>query len=99
MPINLPHRDPDTGDLVNVRHYDTAEVSAMFHVSEAWVRRQCGGPDPAWPHLRMANRIWFSDDDVDRILELATHDPDAIPREYVPRLGTPLTDTDLEGVR
>jgi hypothetical protein len=70
----------------------------MLGVSESHVRRQAGSLG-LWPHLRLANRLLFSVDHVERIVELSTVDPDAIPTDYVPQLGTPMSDADLEGVR
>lgn len=99
MPINLPHRDPDTGELRDMPHFDIDEVAAMLHVSPTHVRRRSTGTGQ-WPHLRLAHRVWFSAEHVERIIELSTIDPDRIPEgEDIARLGTLLSDTDLEGVR
>lgn len=100
MPENFPRRDPDTGDLVDVPHFDVAELATRLHVSMSHVRRMCATPYPAWPHRRIASHLWFDPEHVERIMELSTVDPDAIPDGSGPaRLGTPLSDDDLEGVR
>jgi tRNA-dihydrouridine synthase len=99
MPDLFVRRDPATGEAIQVPYYDAAEVAPMVGVSESHVRRKAKAGE--WPHENPSGRRpIFTLDHVERIHELSTVDPDAIPDGSGPaRLGTPMSDTDLEGVQ
>lgn len=99
MPDLFTRRDPDTGEPIQVPYYDAAEVGPMIGASESHVRRMAKAKK--WPHENpTGRRPIFTLDHVERIHELSTVDPDAIPEGSRPaRLGTPLSDADLEGAQ
>lgn len=100
MPDLFTRRDPATGEAVQIPYYTAAEVGPMVGASESHVRKMAR--EGRWPHENpTGRRPIFTLDHVERIHELSTVDPDAIPgaNGYVPRLGTPLSDTDLESLR
>jgi hypothetical protein len=99
MPTPFPTLDPDTHALRMVDYFDTAEIVDMLPVSVTTVRRMVKAG--RWPATHMAGRIYMSPEHLARVVELCTTDPDAIPdqSEQPTRLGTPVSDADLEGVR
>ena len=102
MPEQFPTLDPTTGELVEVTYYDIAEVAAMLHVSESTVRRNLFAKSDPWPHLTIGRGHWMSASDIGWVVAQSTVDPPpfpGVPEAGPARLGTPLTDRDLEGIR
>jgi hypothetical protein len=99
MPDLYLRRDPDTGESIQVPYYDVDETAELLHVAAATVRRKARRSE--WPHENpTGRRPIFTLDHIERIHELSTVDPDAIPEGSRPtRLGTPVDDEDLEGVQ
>jgi len=103
MPTPFPELDPDSGTLVQVDYYAVGEVADMFHMSHSTVRRRIRAGE--WPSFEPVNGTYYlSAHHVAEVVQLLTHaarppvlagDDDDPP----PRLGIPLADTDLEGVR
>lgn len=100
MTVDFPRRDADTNQLVMVTHYTVDELADMLHVSRASVHRKC--QTGAWPHLDVLHTRYFAPEHVERIVELLTVDPDALPEYGVtdpPRLGVvsdPVDDEPLQ---
>lgn len=102
MPVPFPTLDPDTGTLVPTDYYTVGEVADLLHVSHSTVRRRIKAGD--WSFFSpMTGAYFFSPAHVAEVMERQTHhapelsECDATPPP--PKLGTPLTDTDLEGIR
>ena len=97
MPVSIPTYDETTHELVPVAYYNPTEVAEMLPISETTVRRLL--TEQAWPHVVFSGHRFMSAEQIGRAVELAMVDPDAIPEGDEPaRLGTPMTDTDLESV-
>jgi hypothetical protein len=94
MPISFPHRD-DTGHLIDVDYFTPEEVAHRLHVSREVVRRNCF--TDRWPHLRVQRRYYMNAEQIGRVLEIMTHDPDTIPN-WTPILGVAVDPDDVEGV-
>lgn len=98
MPISFPHRDPSTGQLIDVEYFTPDEVAHMIHVARDTVRRNCAMD--RWPHLRVQRRYFMNAEHIARVVEIMTHDPDQIPLwEGPPRLGVAVDLDDVEGVQ
>jgi len=99
MPVSFPTLNPDTGELVPTDYYTVGEVAAMLHVSHSTVRRRI--LDREWPHLTIAQAHYMSAEHVARVVAMHTvePEPELPPNDGRPKLGTPLTDKDLEGIR
>lgn len=100
MPEQFPTLDPATGELVDTTYYGIEEVAAMLHASPSVVRRRILAGE--WPHLTIARKHWMSAEDVAWVVADATVEPPpfpGVPEGGPPKLGTPLTDKDLEGIR
>jgi excisionase family DNA binding protein len=99
MPVSFPTLDPDSGELVPVDYFTVGEVAALLHVSHSTVRRRVLANE--WPHLTIAGGHYLNAVQVAAVVRMHTVEPTpAVPEDTrPPRLGTPLTDTDLEGVR
>lgn len=100
MPESFPTLDPATGELVPVTYFDIDEAAEMLHVSPSTVRRKILSGE--WPHLTIARNHWMSVENIGWVVAESTVDPPpfpGIPTGGPPKLGTPLTDRDLEGIR
>lgn len=100
MPIEFPHRD-ENGDIVSVTYYAAGEAAPRLHVTHATLREKCKRGE--WPHLRMGGRIYLSDEQLARIVEMLTVDPDEIGSAWNPPgdgeriLGIVADDDEAEG--
>lgn len=99
MPVPFPTLDPETGELVPTDYYTVGEVAELFHVSHSTVRRMI--LDGKWPHLTIAHSHYMSAAHVAEVVAMNTHEPGpAVPElDRPPKLGIPLSDRDLEGIR
>jgi AraC-like DNA-binding protein len=99
MPVLFPTLDPETGELADMTYYTLGEVAERLHVSHTTVRRRILAGD--WPHLSIAQQHYMSAEHVARVMAMSTVEPArAIPEcEGPAKLGTPLADRDLEGIR
>lgn len=95
MPVVFPTLDPATGELVDRTYYTVEEAADRLHVSHSTVRRRILAGE--WPHLTIAHAHYMSGEDLARVVAMHIVEPPA--PEDPPKLGTPLTDTDLEGFR
>jgi len=98
MPVPFPTLDPETGELTQVDYFTLGEVAALLHVSHTTVRRRILADE--WPHLTIAQTHYMSAAHIAQVVDMHTVEPaPAVPEDpRPPRLGTPLTDTDLEGL-
>lgn len=102
MPETFPTLDPATGELVEIEYFSVDEVAAMLHLSSATVRRKIVDKQDPWPHITIIRGHWMSAADIGWVVAQSTVDPPpfpGIPTGGPPRLGIPLTDADLEGIR
>lgn len=99
MPVPFPTLDPETGELVTMPYWTVGEVAALLHVSHSTVRRRILADE--WPHLTIAQAHYMNARHVAAVVAMHTVEPrPAVPEaEGPPKLGTPLSDTDLEGIR
>src|SRR5262245_2019923 len=99
VPVQFPTLDPATGELVPTDYYTVGEVAALLHVSHSTVRRRILAGE--WPHLTIAQGHFLSAEHIAAVVAMHTHEPGPAvpPGNGVPKLGTPLSDTDLEGIR
>jgi len=100
MPETFPTLDPATGELIPVLYYAIEEAAEMLHVSASSVRRRILAGE--WPHLTIARSHWMSAENIGWVVAQSTVDPPpfpGIPTGGPPKLGTPLSDKDLEGIR
>lgn len=99
MPVPFPTLNPDTGRLESMDYYTVGEVAELLHVSHSTVRRFILAGE--WPHLTIAHAHYMSAAHVAEVVAMNTHEAGpAIPEpEGPPKLGTPLADRDLEGIR
>lgn len=97
MPIDLPRRNDETGELEPGIAYLPREVAEMFHISLSYVHARCreGDRNP-WPHMRFGRRIYFLPEHIDGIYALAEH-----PRvpNGTSRLGRVIHDHEIEPVQ
>lgn len=98
MPVPFPTLDPATGELVTRDYFTIEEVAELLHMSPSTVRRRI--LDHAWPSLSIAQSHYMSAEHVAAVVAMHTVDPAPAVREdpAPPKLGTPLTDADLEGM-
>src|SRR5262245_42260044 len=101
MPVSFPTMDPDTGHLVDRDYYTVGEVAAMLHVSHSTVRRRILAGE--WDHLTIAQGHYMDAAMVVAVVEKHIHRAGPCPELDTdtgrrPRLGTPLSDDDLEGM-
>jgi excisionase family DNA binding protein len=99
MPTEFPHRDED-GEPYLVTYYTAGEAAPRLHVTHATLRDKCKRGE--WPHLRMGGRIYLSDEQLARVVEMLTVDPDEIGQSWRRdegdrRLGVVVDDDELEG--
>lgn len=100
MPVPFPTLNPDTGELETLDYYTVDEVAALLHVHANTVRRRINGGE--WPHLTIAQGHFLNAEQIAEVIALSTHKPapDIPCRDgEPPRLGVPLSDKDLEGLR
>jgi hypothetical protein len=103
LPTPFPELDPATGALVMRDYYAVGEVAEMFHVSHSTVRRRIRAGE--WPYFEPVTGVYFlTAEHVDAVRRRLTHEaapttPEVGEDDRPPRLGIPLSDTDLEGVR
>jgi AraC-like DNA-binding protein len=100
MPVPFPTLNPETGELVPTDYYTVGEVAALLHVSHTTVRRRILANE--WPHLTIAQAHYMSAEHVARVVAMHTVAPEPAvgPDDPPPpKLGTPLSDRDLEGIR
>lgn len=99
MPVDFPTLDPETGDLVPTPYYTVGEVAELLHVSHWTVRERIRRGE--WPHLAIASGHYLSAAMVAEVVESCTVParPQVDDTPPPPRLGTPMTDQDLEGIR
>jgi hypothetical protein len=99
MPVSFPTMNPDTGELVPTDYYTVGEVAAMLHVSHSTVRRMILIGE--WDHMTLAHVHYMSAAHIAAVVDRATVEArPAIPETTEPpKLGVPLSDTDLEGIR
>ena len=79
MPIDFPHVDAD-GKPYTVTYYSAGEAAPRLHVTHATLRDKCKRGE--WPHLRIGGRIYLSDRNLARIVEMLTVDPDEIGQAW-----------------
>lgn len=98
MPTVFPTLDEETGELVDVTYWFSAEVAPRLHVSVRTLERRC--QEGKWPHLKVVGTYYFSAEDIARIVELQRVDParDHRHSHHRPRLGVVLDDDDVEGL-
>jgi hypothetical protein len=93
MPESFPVADPTTGTLTPTPHYSVDEVAAMIHVHPSTVHRLMRRD--RWPHLAIANRIWFAEADVLAALaHMRRNDEPDLPPPPPGRLGLALPPDD-----
>ena len=98
MPETFPHRNDETGELIDVTYYTPAEIAKMLHISRRQVWANCASG--RWPHLRMQRRYFLNAEQVNRVIEILTHDPDELPEWEPPRsLGVVINPDEIEGVQ
>lgn len=103
MPTPYTEFDPETGTLVEVPYYTLGEVAAMWHMSEATVRRRVKreGWDVFHPlpglYLMNARQIGAAKATMTGPVSNGHH-PD-VPEGGPARLGVPVNPADLEGFR
>jgi hypothetical protein len=106
MPTPFPELDPETGQLTTVDYYSVGEVAELFHQSHSTVRRRIKSGE--WPYFEPVHGTYYlSPVHVAEVVRKLTHDAaepcpevdDDAAGDGPPRLGIPLSDTDLEGVR
>jgi hypothetical protein len=101
MPIQFPYRDPETGEWSDVDYYTAAEVAQKLHVSRDAVWKHCASGE--WPHMRVLRRYFLNADQIGRVIDLMTVDPQQVPLwEPVHSLGMvldPDDDDDTAGAR
>lgn len=96
MPTVFPTLDDESGELVDVTYWFSAEVAPRLHVSVRTLERRC--QEGKWPHLKVVGTYYFSAEDIARIVELQRVDP---ARDHMPRprrLGVVLPDDDVDGL-
>lgn len=99
MSIHIPTRTAD-GDLVEVEYFDAEEVAAMLGgLTARTVQRHTTGHIGDWPHIKVWRSPYLSAEQIARVVELLTHDPDVVPEGQQPaRLGVACTTNDLEDI-
>lgn len=99
MSIRIPTHTPD-GDLEEVEYYDAEEAGAMLGgLTPRTVQRHTTGQIGDWPHIKLWRSPFLSAEQIARVVELLTHDPDRIPEGDGPaRLGIACTTNDLEDI-
>jgi len=99
LSIRIPTRTPD-GDLVELVYYDAEEVGRMLGgLTPRTVQRHTTGTIGDWPHIKVWRSPFLSADQIARVVELLTHDPDRVPEGDRPaRLGIACTTNDLEDI-
>jgi hypothetical protein len=98
-PIEFPHRD-ENGNATTVTYYTAGEAAPRLHVTHATLREKCRRQE--WPHLKMGGRIYLNDEQLARIVEMLTVDPDELGTawrrdEGERRLGVVADDDEAEG--
>lgn len=96
MPQTFPTYDPATDELVPREYWSITEVADMFHVNHSTVRRWLR--DGSMPSLMIASTYYMSAAMIGEWMDSRTTDtrpPDETPP---PRLGTPVSDAELEPV-
>jgi hypothetical protein len=101
MPIPFPSRDPEGGPTVQEDYWTVDELADMFHMSAATVRRRIRSGE--WEVFEPVARTYYMNAaQVAAAMAAMTHrvepDPPDLP-EAPTRLGVPVADTDLEGIR
>lgn len=99
MPVPFPTLDPETGELVATDYYTVGEVAALLHVSHATVRARIRSGE--WRALRIATGFYMTAEHIGLVIDSCTHGgpPEPEPDPGPPRLGIPVRDADLEGMR
>lgn len=99
MSIRIPTYTRD-GELVELVYYDAEEVGAMFGgMTPRTIQRHTTGQIGDWPHLKLWRSPFLSAEQIARVVELLTHDPDRLPEGDRPaRLGIACTTNDLEDI-
>ena len=101
MPTPYPVLDPDSGTLVEVDHYSVGEFADMFHMSATTVRRRIRAGE--WVVFEPLPGVYmFTAEQVAAARAAMTHRVEP-PRPDLPeaprRLGVPVDDSDMEGIR
>lgn len=98
MPVQFPTADPnDPTTLRTLDYYSVDEVADMLHLSTSTVRARLASG--AWPCLDLGvHRRFLSAEHIATIMELSTRGV-ADAMDAPPRIGTPVTDADTEGLR
>lgn len=103
MPTPFPTLDPESGTLVPVDYYSVGEVAEMFHMSQATVRRRIKAgeftvfqPVPGAYYMTAEH---VAEVVAARTGKVAPPPPDVPEGGPPPRLGIPVHDADLEGIR
>jgi hypothetical protein len=88
------------GELAEVTYYDAEEVGRKLGgLTPRTVQRHTTGKFGDWPHIKVWRSPYLSDEHIARVVELLTHNPDAIPEGDRPaRLGIALTTNQLEDI-
>lgn len=100
MPETFPTVDPDTGELVPVSYYSIEDISELLHMSESTIRRRIKSGEWDWYFEPLPGVYYMSPPMLAYVVESMTHAPPPPELDGPPprRLGTPLSDTDLEGM-
>lgn len=98
MPVSFPVLNPSTGQLDSQDFFTVGEVAELLHMSHSTVRRRI--KSGRWPYFApVPGAFYLSAQDVGYVVELLHHHPDPGPcdgHDTPPRLGIPLSDSDLE---
>jgi hypothetical protein len=99
LSIRIPTQNRD-GELVELTYYDAEEVGRMLGgLTPRTVQRHTTGTIGDWPHLKVWRSPFLSAEQIARVVELLTHDPDRIPEGDAPaRLGIACTTNQLEDI-
>lgn len=99
-PTVYPTEDPETGALVDVDYWQLGQVADMFHMSLATARRRVKSGE--WVVFQPLPGVFLMN--AHQIAEAhAAMTGRVVPHTDLPdaptRLGVPVDDTDLEGIR